>query len=143
MQLSTAELRRLREAGFTYKEISRLTGVPWGTIRWRCQQFGIKSPEIIRERKRPLKHDYPRWLINELYWECELSTIEIAYELDIRSGAVEKMMRRMGIPFRTRSQAWDVLKRRDRISLLRRQWTQEEAIAMAHRSVEVRKAKKA
>jgi hypothetical protein len=140
--MSPAELRRLREAGFTYKEIERMTGVPWSTVRSRCQSLKIRPRvKVVQQRNRPAVHDYPRWLIHELYWVCELSTNDIAYELDMKTNSVATMMRRLDIPLRSRQQAWDLMKRRGRMPP-RRPWTREEAreaarIAAAKRRREV------
>ena len=137
--MSPAELRRLREAGFTYMEIERITGVNWSTVRSRCKSLNIKPlVKVYRQRNRSALHRYPRWLIYELYWECELSTRDIGYELDIPSASVATMMQRLHIPFRTRQQAWDLMKRRGRMPP-RRPWTREEAREAARRAAAKRR----
>jgi hypothetical protein len=137
--MSPAELRRLREAGFTYKEIERISGVPWSTIRSRCRSLGIKPRvKVVHQRNRPAVHDYPYWLIYELYWVCELSTNDIAYELGIKSNSVATMMRRLGVPLRSRAQAWDLMKRRGRMPP-RRYWTAEQAREAALKAAAKRK----
>lgn len=139
--MSPAELRRMRLAGFTYKEIGAVAGVPWSTIRSRCKSLGIKpvhNMKVLRARNRPVLHDYPRWLIYELYWTCELSTNDIAYELGIKGNSVATMMRRLGIPLRSRAEAWDLMKRRGRMPS-RRCWTPEQAREAAYKAAAKRR----
>lgn len=96
----------MRKAGFTYKEIANKADVPWATIRSRCQILGIQPEEkVIHSRNRKPIHDYPRWLIEMMYWDCKLSTVDIAYELDISKNSVLTMMNRLEIPRRTRGEA--------------------------------------
>lgn len=123
-------MRRMREAGFTYNQIGIKLNVPWGTIRSRCQAMDIKPlVKVVHERNRPLKHKHPRWLINMMYWDCELSTVDIGYELNISHNEVIRMMMRMNIPRRTRTQAQELMWRqgthRPPVCL----WTPEEARA--------------
>jgi hypothetical protein len=106
--MTIAELRRVRGAGFTYKEIEAMSGVPWATVRSRCRRLGIKicpSVKVIHSRKRPIKNNHPKWLIEMMYWECKLGVPEIAYELDIPESSTRKLMLRNGIPSRTRDEA--------------------------------------
>jgi hypothetical protein len=141
--MTPAELRRLREAGFTYKQIEQMTGVSWSTVRSRCKSLGIKPRvKVIQQRNRPAIHDYPQWLIHELYWACELSTNDIAYELCMTSNSVATMMRRLGIALRSRQEAWDLMKRRGRMPP-RQYWSPEQAREMSRRSAEKRKAEAA
>lgn len=104
--MKISELRSMREAGFTYREIESMTGVPWGTVRSRCRSLGI-SPQVavIRRRRRPIKRDLSMWLLNEMYWVCGLSVVDIGFELDCPQTSVVAAMRRHGIPRRTRSEA--------------------------------------
>lgn len=107
--MTPAEMMSMRRAGFTYKEISAKSGVPWGTVRTRLQRWGIHPEEkVIRRRRRPIVNDYPRWLIMEMYWECKLSTVDIGYELDISKHSVNTMMQRLKIPRRSVKEAWAI-----------------------------------
>lgn len=106
--ITIAELRRVRAAGFTYKQIEAMSGVPWGTVRSRCRRLGIKPDpdvKVIHTRNRPIKHNHPKWLIEIMYWECKLGVPEIAYELDIPESSARKLMLRHGIPFRSKTEA--------------------------------------
>lgn len=109
--MTIAEMVRMRKAGFTYEEIGAKADVPWSTIRSRCRSLGVvPEAKVIRSRNKRPKHNYPRWLIYEMYWVCRLSTFDIAYELDIPSNTVQSMMIRLQIPRRTKKEAWAVLK---------------------------------
>lgn len=127
----------MRQAGFTYKQIACKSGIPYGTVRHRLQSWGIKPvSKVIHPRRRPSKNNYPRWLINEMYWSCQLSTVDIAYELDIPKNSVITMMFRLGVPRRTRSEASAVRKARGPIIF--QTLSPERARAMAAKSVKKR-----
>jgi DNA invertase Pin-like site-specific DNA recombinase len=136
--ISHGEMIRMREAGFTYAEIAQRSGVPYGTVRSRMQRWKVRPRvKVIHSRNRPPMHKFPYWLIYEMYWECELSTNEIAYELGLKRNTVGTLMRRLGIPTRTRAQAWEVQKKRGRMPL-RKPWTAEQAREMARRANRLR-----
>lgn len=104
--MTNGEMIRMREAGFTYKEIGRKASISAATVRSRCQTWGVEPKEkVIRSRNRKPKHDYPRWLIHEMYWICRLSTEEIGYELCMPSMSVRTMMVRLDVPRRSRAEA--------------------------------------
>lgn len=132
----------MREAGFTYRQIGAKLDVPWGTIRSRCQSLGI-TPQIkvVHERNRPLKHHHPRWLLEMMYWDCELSTVDIGYELDISYNEVLRMMARFNIPRRTRTQAQELMWRNGHRNPPTRLWTAEEAYAASKKSADMRARK--
>lgn len=135
--MTHAEMIRMRQAGFTYKQIARKSGIPYGTVRHRLQSWGIKpASKVIHPRRRPSKNDYPRWLIDELYWSCQLSTVDIAYELDIPKNSVITMMFRLGVPRRTRKEAAAVRKARGPIIVP--MLSPERARAMAAKAVKKR-----
>lgn len=99
-------MMRMRRAGFTYKEIANKANIPWGTVRYRLQSWGVVPDEpIVRSRVRPRKYHYPAWLLQMMYWDCELSTIQIGYELDIPDESVCAIMSRLGVRLRTQSEA--------------------------------------
>jgi hypothetical protein len=106
--ITIAELRRVRGAGFTYKQIEAMSGVPWGTIRSRCRRLGIKPDpdvKVIHTRNRPIKNNHPKWLIEMMYLECKLGVPEIAYELDIPESSAQNLMIRYKIPTRSKVEA--------------------------------------
>lgn len=104
--MTHGEMIRMRRVGFTYREIAAKAGIPWGTVRSRLRAWGVK-PEVvvIHRRRRPMKYCFPRWLLQEMYWACSLSTVEIGYELDIPDTSVAALLRWYGIPTRSRSEA--------------------------------------
>lgn len=136
-------MTRMREAGFTYKEIGDKLGVPWSTIRSRCKSVGALPPEETpyRPRNRPIKNDYPRWLIQMLYWDCQLSTVDIAYELDMSKDSVVHMMMRLGISRRTRKEAAKILRDSGFYRTPTRVWTVEEARAASLKAAKKRERK--
>lgn len=101
----------MREAGFTYKEIGAKSGESWSTVRSQLQKLGVQPQQkIFRERLRKPLHQFPRWLIHEMYCVCQLSTTQISYELDIPRSSVATIMLRMHIPFRSKKEAWRLYK---------------------------------
>lgn len=105
--MSPGDLRRMREAGWTFKQIEAITGVPWSTVRSRCRSLGIKpSVKVVHSRKR--KHKYeniPKDLLELMYVDCQLSASDIAYELDVNRHTLLGLMHHYGISIRGRGEA--------------------------------------
>jgi hypothetical protein len=106
--VSPGDLRRMREAGWTYKEISEISGIPWSTIRSQCRSLRIKCyTPVVRSRNR--KYKYEDRIDKELLWlmyiECQLSTSEIAYELEVNRHTLRGLMAHYDIPMRSRGEA--------------------------------------
>ncbi len=140
--MTHGEMIRMREAGFTYKEIACKAGIPWGTVRSRLRAWGVqKQVTVVMSRKRPAKHKYPKWLIEEMYWSCQMSIPDIAYELDMPKQSVVTMMHRLGVPRRDRSAAWKL--RKERWGCEPPTLTTERAKAMAAKAVEAKRKKAA
>ena len=96
----------MRESGWTFKEIEAITGVPWSTVRSRCRSLNIKQKtKVIRSRNRRPKWPHPKWLLELMYIECQLSTTEIAYELDLSNSTINKLLIHHKIPKRNKSEA--------------------------------------
>jgi hypothetical protein len=97
----------MREAGWTYKQIEAMTGVPWSTIRSRCRSLGIKKkPKTYHSRNRRYKYEHiPKDLLELMYIECQLSASDIAYELDVNRHTLLGLMHHYEIPIRGRGEA--------------------------------------
>jgi len=98
----------MREAGWTYKEIEAISGVPWSTLRSRCRSLGIKKrTKVMRSRNR--KYKYEDRISKELLWlmyiECQLSTSDIAFELEVNRHTLRGLLRHYEIPMRGRGEA--------------------------------------
>lgn len=142
MAISIGEMTRMREAGFTYKEIGRKGGVHWTTIRSRCQRLGIKPKvKVIHSRNRKATFEPEYWLIDTMYWECGLSTNEIAFELDVSKNTLQTWMGRHNFPRRSRKEAWELMKTKGN-GPYRRPWSRDEAIYMAGLAKEARRKKR-
>lgn len=106
--MSPGDLRRMREAGWTYKEIANIADEPWPTIRSRCRSLGIEPQiKVMRERNRKYKYEdrIDKELLALMYIECQLSTSDISYELEVNRHTLLKLMHHYGIPIRGRGQA--------------------------------------
>jgi hypothetical protein len=106
--VSPGDLRRMREAGWTFKEIEALTGIPWSTIRSRCRSLGItERGKVVRSRNRKYKYEdrIPKELLWLMYVECQLSTSDIAFELDVNRHTLRSLMLHYEIPMRSRGEA--------------------------------------
>jgi hypothetical protein len=107
LKLTIAQQISMRRSGFTYKEIGRRSGESWSTIRSRLKRLGVEpDPDVyvFRSRSRRPRHDYPRWLIEEMYWGCGLSTLDIAYEFCMSPSSVSTMMNRLKIDRRSKGE---------------------------------------
>jgi len=113
--VSPGDLRRMREAGWTYKEIARLYDIPWGTVRSRCNSLKI-TPQttIIRSRKRKYKYEnvIDKELLELMYVECQLSASDMSYELEVNRHTLLGLMHHYGIPVRGRGEARRVYMKR-------------------------------
>lgn len=126
-------MRRMREAGYTYKEIGKKLDTPWSTIRSRCQSLGIQiAPDvkIIHIRRRPPVYNFPPWLIRTLYWDCQLSTVAIAYELDVSTSTIQNNMKRYKIPRRSREEVARILHENGQMPWFTYQISSEQAKQM-------------
>lgn len=106
--MTPGDLRRMREAGWTYRQIEAISGVPWPTIRSRCKSLGIQpKAKVIHSRQR--KHKYEGLIDKELlelmYIECQLSTTQIAYELEVNRHTLNKLMHHYGIAMRSQGES--------------------------------------
>jgi hypothetical protein len=107
---------RMRRAGWFLKDIAEAAGTPWTASRVNhlMNKIGVK-PDVKPVRfgvRNPIRNDYPRELIYEMYWSCQLSKAEIAYELGIKLKAVDVLFQRLEIPTRTHAQARAISLRR-------------------------------
>jgi hypothetical protein len=96
---------RLRRAGWFLKDIAELAGPPWtmSRVRHLMDKLGVQPDEkpVRVGVRNHIKHQFPRWLLVEMYWGCELSKNEIAYELDIKEPSLNAIFRRLQIKTRT------------------------------------------
>lgn len=139
--MTHGEMIRMREAGFTYREIAAVAGVSWSTIRSRCQRWEIQKGKVVHSRNRPAKHNYPYWLVDMMYWDCKLTVREIAYEFDIPYNSMMTWVTRNNFPLRNKKQAWELMQQRKR-GPFHRSWTTEEARRMSALAQEARRKKK-
>ena len=109
MNVTPDDMIRMRKAGFTHREIAEIAGPPWTRSKVTAffGKIGRVQPEqkIVISSRRPLKYDFPRDLLMEMYWGCELSRAEMAYELDVPEPSLQQIFRRLKIPTRTTSQS--------------------------------------
>src|SRR4051794_8874334 len=116
MRVTPGDLRRMREAGWSYREIAKISGLPWSTIRSRCRSLNITS-EVKIYRSRNRKHKYEdkitKDLLELMYIECQLSATEIAYELDVNRSTLLKLIHHYDIPVRTKRAARLISLQRD------------------------------
>ncbi len=135
------DIIRMREAGFTYQEIADISGLSYGTVRSRLQRWGIQKGKVVHKRNRKPSFDPPYWLIEIMYWDCKLSTNEIAFELDISKNTLQTWMERNGFARRSRKEAWKLMTEKGN-GPTRRSWSTTEARYMAQRAVEAKRRRK-
>jgi hypothetical protein len=116
--LTPDDLVRMRRAGFKLREIVEMAGDGWteSKLSHYFKKIGVKPDEpimIFRSSPGQIKHHYPRELLHEMYWDCELSINEIAYELDIGSRSVDYIFRRLEIPRRSYAESRRIAVRRN------------------------------
>lgn len=107
--LTHDDMIRLRRAGWFLKDIAELAGPPWTASRvgYLMDKLGVQPDEkpVRVGVRNPIKHQFPRWLLVEMYWGCQLSKNEIAYELDIKAASLNAIFRRLQIKTRTVAEA--------------------------------------
>lgn len=102
--MTTAEIIRLRKAGFTCGKIAADAGVSRSTIWRRCKKWGV-YPEIqvIHERQlRGRKLDGREEEVRHLYWDEKLSLRECAERLGVSGQTLLMFMYAREIPRRDR-----------------------------------------
>jgi hypothetical protein len=149
VSLTPDEIIKMRRGGFLIREIADKAGPPWTGAK--VGHF-LRTAKVIPDFKvtwsanRPIKNDYPYWLLYEMYWVCSLSLYEIAYELDIPKSSLNIVMGRLKIPLRNTSEARQISMKRCPYSLP--SLTREHQIeggktkAIKQRQLDVRNAKR-
>jgi hypothetical protein len=132
------DIIRMREAGFTYQEIADISGLPYGTVRSRLSRWGIQRGHVVLTRNRKAKFDPPYWLIEMMYWDCGLSTNEVAYELDVSKNTLQHWMVRNQVARRSRKEAWALMIQKGNGPAYR-PWSTEQARYMAYKAIEVKR----
>jgi hypothetical protein len=108
MHPANENIFKWRKLGWTFREISERTGIPYGTVRSRCQRAGIK-PEypVITARERFL-YKYKNINAEEirrLYWDEQKSVREVANIFAIPEKSMDHVMNFHGIPKRSKKEA--------------------------------------
>lgn len=103
IEYTVEDLARLKEEGFSLREVSSITGIPKTTIRDRLHRIGFDlGPRGFRGTRLPhSEYDMTCFLYQIMGW----STTEIGEHLHIGHGTVCWRLDRAGVCRRTRGES--------------------------------------